>query len=59
MSIEHVRPREIINSEHPDILLINVPATFQQGIIPDDEEPPFGMLRIAVASEKTVINQHY
>lgn len=52
MSIEHVRPRGIINSEHPDILLINVPATFQQGIIPDDEEPPFGMLRIAVASEK-------
>lgn len=52
MSIEHVRPLEAINSEQPDILLINIPATFQQGIIPDDEEPPFGMLRIAVASEK-------
>ena len=52
MSIEHIRPREIINLGQPDTLLINVPATFQQGIIPDDEEPPFGMLRIAVASEE-------
>lgn len=52
MAIEHIRPREPGNSERPDILLINVPATFQQGIIPDEEQPPFGMLRVAVASEK-------
>lgn len=52
MSIEHVRPREIIDEEKsPDILLINVPAAFQQGIIPEDEEPPFGLLRIAAAAE--------
>lgn len=53
MSLEKVRPREILNNvERPNVLLINVPATFQQGIIPDDEEPPFGLLRIAVVLEK-------
>ncbi|MFH1535720.1 MAG: B12-binding domain-containing radical SAM protein [Patescibacteria group bacterium] len=48
MSVEHIRPQDTIRPKQPpDILLINVPATFQQGIIPDDEEPPFGLIRIA------------
>lgn len=52
MTIEHIRPREAIGfSQPPDILLINVPATFQQGFIPDDEEPPFGLIRIAEVCE--------
>lgn len=52
MSIERVRPLEVVKQKQPDILLINIPASFNQGIIPDDDEPPFGLLRIAVASEK-------
>ncbi len=48
MNLEHIRPREAVGSKQPaDILLINIPATFQQGFIPDDEEPPFGLIRIA------------
>jgi len=39
-------------SKKTDILLINVPSSFQQGIIPDDDEPPFGLLRIVVTSKK-------
>lgn len=28
-----------------------MPSSFQQGLIPDDDEPPFGMLRIAAVAE--------
>ena len=60
MSIENVRPCDIINQGvTPDILLINTPATYQQGIIPDDEEPSFGMLRVAVAIEKAGFTAAY
>jgi len=48
---EFIRPIEL-NNQKPDLLLINVPATFRQGIIPDDEEPPFGLLRIATLAEQ-------
>ncbi len=52
MSIERVRPVEVIQKGKPDVLLINVPASFQQGIIPDEGSPSFGLLRIAVVAEK-------
>lgn len=52
MSLEHIRPLETIEKRQPDILLINVPSSFQQGIIPDDDEPPFGLLRIASTTEQ-------
>ncbi len=29
-----------------DLLAVNVPTSFQQGVIPDGEEPPHGMLRV-------------
>lgn len=29
-----------------DMLMINVPTSYQQGVIPDGEEPPHGMLRV-------------
>lgn len=36
-----------------DFLGINVPSTYQQGLIPDGEEPPWGFLRVvATAREK-------
>lgn len=36
-----------------DVLMINVPTSYQQGVIPDGEEPPHGMLRvISSAMEK-------
>ena len=53
MSIEHVRPLDIVDSKRVDFLLINVPSTFKQGIISDDESPPFGLLRIAQLSERS------
>ncbi|PIP57839.1 hypothetical protein COX03_00935 [Candidatus Woesebacteria bacterium CG22_combo_CG10-13_8_21_14_all_39_10] len=44
---ELVRPLRL---KDPDILFINVPTTFQQGVIADGEEPPWGLLRLATAS---------
>ncbi|MDP2586114.1 MAG: B12-binding domain-containing radical SAM protein [Candidatus Levybacteria bacterium] len=52
MSIEHIRPISSIKLGPPDILFINVPASFQQGIIPDEEMPPFGILRLATTTEQ-------
>ncbi len=36
-----------------DFLLINVNSTFQQGLIPDGEEPPWGLVRVADVARKT------
>ena len=33
-----------------DLLAINVPMTYQQGVIPDGEEPPWELLRIVSAA---------
>jgi len=35
-----------------DFLAINVPSTFQQGVIPDGEEPPWGLLRVVCCSRE-------
>lgn len=32
-----------------EILFINVPTSYEQNVIPDDEAPPFGLLRMVVA----------
>lgn len=51
--LEKVKPSSVVKSgQSPDVLLINTPATYQQGIISDDEEPSFGLLRLAVATEQ-------
>lgn len=43
-----------------DILLINVPSTFQQGVIPDGEEAPHGLLRmVAAATEYGKVDPSY
>jgi anaerobic magnesium-protoporphyrin IX monomethyl ester cyclase len=34
-----------------DMLLINVPTSFEQGVIPDGEEPPHGLLRVASSAK--------
>lgn len=48
MSIEHIRPLDLIGSDkQTDILFINIPATFDQDIISDDDAPPFGLLRLS------------
>lgn len=33
-------------------LAISVPSTFQQGVIPDGEEPPWGMLRVVASARE-------
>lgn len=33
-----------------DFVGINTPSSYQQGIIPEGEEPPFGLLRVVVAA---------
>lgn len=38
-------------TEKLDFLAINVPSTYQQGVIPDGEVPPWGMLRVVVSAE--------
>ena len=50
---ESLHPHEFHTTqpEECDLLLINVPATYEQGIIPDDEEPPFGLMRVATYAE--------
>ncbi len=35
-----------------DFIGVNIPSTYQQGLIPDDEEPPFGLLRVVVAARE-------
>lgn len=39
-------------SKDYDFLAINVPSTYQQGMIPDGEEPPWGMLRVVVTARE-------
>ncbi len=36
-----------------DFLAINVPSTYQQGLIPDGEEPPWGLLRVVASARET------
>ncbi len=35
-----------------DFLAVNVPSTYQQGLIPDGEEPPWGFLRVVVTARE-------
>jgi len=35
-----------------EVLFINVPTSYEQNVIPDDEAPPFGLLRIVVAARE-------
>jgi anaerobic magnesium-protoporphyrin IX monomethyl ester cyclase len=52
----------LINREHMarpypsqdfDFLAINVPSSYQQGMIPDGEEPPWGMLRVVAMARES------
>lgn len=56
-NIEAIFDRKHLARPYPetnyDFLAINVPSTYQQGMIPDGEEPPWGMLRV-VASAREV-----
>ncbi|MEK7451201.1 MAG: radical SAM protein [Patescibacteria group bacterium] len=53
---EKLTDREHLARPYPggdfDLLAINVPSTYQQGVIPDGEEPPWGMLRIVVTARE-------
>ena len=53
MSIERIRPIEVITNKKPDILLINVPVDFQRNIQGEDKVPPFGLLRIMATIERS------
>ena len=58
---ELVKPKEHLALPYPstnyDFLAINVPSSYQQGMIPDGEEPPWGMLRVvATARERFGFN---
>jgi len=44
MTLESIRP---IGATGPDLLFINAPSSFQQGVIADGEEPAWGLLRVA------------
>jgi anaerobic magnesium-protoporphyrin IX monomethyl ester cyclase len=43
------RPSEDTNF---DFLAVNVPSTYQQGLIPDGDEPPWGLLRVVVSARE-------
>lgn len=53
---ERLTDREYLARPYPggefDFLAINVPSTYQQGMIPDGEEPPWGMLRVVVTARE-------
>jgi anaerobic magnesium-protoporphyrin IX monomethyl ester cyclase len=53
-TLPDVRDREHMARPYPggdfDLLAINVPSTYQQGLIPDGEESPHGLLRIVAAA---------
>lgn len=55
-NIEEIRHREHMAQPYPskgfDLLAINVPSSYQQGMIPDGEEPPWGMLRVVVSARE-------
>lgn len=51
--LERVRPLSTaLSGKNPNLLLINVPATYKQGVILEDEEPAFGLLRLAAVAEQ-------
>ena len=55
-ALEPLRQREHMARPYPssdfDFLAIDVPSTYQQGLIPDGEEPPWGMLRVVSSARK-------
>lgn len=60
VNIEVVKKKEHnvlpVGTEY-DFVAINTPSTYQQGMIPDGEEPPWGMLRVvAIARESYGFN---
>ena len=54
--LEPLKNREHMARPYPamdfDFLAINVPSTYQQGLIPDGEEPPWGMLRVVASARE-------
>lgn len=59
IATEHLAPiasREHMARPYPntdtDFLAIDVPSTYQQGFIPDGEEPPHGLLRVVASARK-------
>lgn len=59
-----IREREHMARPYPggnfDFLAINVPSTYQQGLIPDGEELPHGLLRVvSAANELYTFNPNY
>lgn len=52
--LPEVRERDHMCRPYPgsdfDMLAVNVPSTYQQGIIPDGEEAPHGLLRVVTAA---------
>jgi radical SAM superfamily enzyme YgiQ (UPF0313 family) len=52
--LPEVRERDHMCRPYPggefDLLTINVPSTYQQGLIPDGEEAPHGLLRVVTAA---------
>lgn len=55
--VEPIKLREHMARPYPqsefDFLAIDVPSTYQQGFIPDGEEPPWGMLRVVATARET------
>lgn len=55
-ALEPIRSRDHMARPYPasdfDILAVNVPSTYQQGLIPDGEEPPWGMLRVVATARE-------
>lgn len=56
-NIEALKFKEHLALPYPfqnyDLLAINVPSTYQQGEIPDGEEPPWGILRVVATARET------
>lgn len=62
--LPNIREREHMARPYPggnfDFIAINIPSTYQQGLIPDGEELPHGLLRIvSAASELYASNSNY
>lgn len=55
-ALPHIKEREHMARPYPggdfDYLAINVPSTYQQGLIPDGEELPHGLLRTVAATNE-------
>lgn len=55
-TLESMRGREHMALPYPgsnyDFLAVSVPIRYQQGIVPDGEEPPWGLLRLVSAARE-------